>query len=73
MSASFRLPSVPHGPHGPQGFHSLHGIRGGTMKNCIFQTRVFQDKTIKVVVSEQFTENISNWVEKLGHPDDLVF
>ena len=33
------------------------------MKNCIFQTRVFQDKTIKVVVSEQFTENISNWVE----------
>ena len=49
--------------HGPQDFHSLHGIRGGSVKNCIFQTRVFQDKTIKVVVSEQFTENISNWVE----------
>ena len=60
MSASFRLPSV---PHGPKGFHGGHGIRGCTVKNCIFQTRVFQDKTIKLVVSEQFTENISNWVE----------
>ena len=56
-----RRPNPPD-PHGPQGFDGLHGIRGRTVKNCIFQTRIFQDKTIKMV-SEQFTENISNWVE----------
>ena len=42
----------PPDPHSPQGFHGGHDIRGCTVKNCIFQTRIFQDKTIKVVVSE---------------------